>query len=380
MRPSVAILLLLFSSILLHIHAADIRERIRAHDEPQIVSWRVLEGVTEPFEEDPEDILPPWKHMKQLADAKAADMAIPQALADYGQLIRHSTLFGDMPLEERYDVFLSMARLLKLMGFQQRAELLLYEAMSYTTLPYEAHLQLGLLALDREDLEKAQMHFKNCLFFREDDVVILAHLTVVLMAEGRMYESKFFISRILTSLEKRAQGLSFPLRGGDIEALSARVEHARMARWTEELMLRSFHGDFTVTPSAVVDLLRMFSSLYQFIQEGQLTGRFEFDLGQSLYEGGRPVVGRMMMARGHLSANAQEEGVLSTQVVALRLAFDYPIVPRSLVGRPHRPSSLFLTHAHRPSSNPTVTKSTPHPPPLDRHPAQLPQHHLVPGR
>ena len=50
------------------------------------------------------------------------------------------------------------------MGFHQRAELLLYEglslllllllllllAMSYTNNPYEAHLQLGLLFLDKE--------------------------------------------------------------------------------------------------------------------------------------------------------------------------------------------------------------------------------------
>ena len=35
-----------------------------------------------------------------------------------------------------------MAKLLKTMGFHQRAELLLYEAMSYSTSPYEAHVQV----------------------------------------------------------------------------------------------------------------------------------------------------------------------------------------------------------------------------------------------
>ena len=63
-------------------------------------------------------------------------------------------------------------------------QLLLYEAMSYTSNPYEAHLQLGILFLDKEDLNKAKMHFKNCLFFKENDILILAHLTVILVSEG----------------------------------------------------------------------------------------------------------------------------------------------------------------------------------------------------
>ena len=308
---------------------SELRERIRAHDEPQIVSWRVLEGVTEPFELDA-SVLPQWKMMKMLADTKAANLAIPQALADYGQLIRHSTLFGDMPLEERYDVFLSMSRLLKLMGFHQRAELLLLEAMSYTNAPYEAHYQLGLLAMDREDLDKAKVHLKNCLFFKEDDVLILTYLSVVLIAEGRTHEAKFFLGRILANLERRAQAMPALLRGGDMKSLSARADHALVSRWAEELILRSFHGDFAITPSGIGELFRMFSNLYVYLSEGQLDGRFEFDLGQSLYEGGRPVVGKMMMARGHAAANAAEEGFVSTQVVALRLALDYPVVPRSV--------------------------------------------------
>ena len=56
-----------------------------------------------------------------------------------------------MPMNEKYDVFLSMANLLKRMGFHQKAELLLYEAMSYSQEPYEAHMQLGLIFLDKED-------------------------------------------------------------------------------------------------------------------------------------------------------------------------------------------------------------------------------------
>jgi hypothetical protein len=36
----------------------------------------------------------------------------------------------------------------------------------------------------------------------------------------------------------------------------------------------------------------MFSHLYTWLAEGEMTGRYIFDLGQSLYEGGRPEIGR----------------------------------------------------------------------------------------
>jgi hypothetical protein len=147
--------------------------------------------------------------MKTAADQKAANKMIQQALTEYGQLLKHPYMFGEMPMEERYDVFLSMSKLLKLMGFHQKAELLLYEAMSYTQHPFEAHLQLGLLFLDKEDLDKAKMHLKNCLFYRESEIVILIHMAVILIAEGKIHESKFYVSRILSGLELRIRKVSF---------------------------------------------------------------------------------------------------------------------------------------------------------------------------
>jgi hypothetical protein len=57
-----------------------------------------------------------------------------------------------------------MSKLLKGLGFLQKAELLLYEALTYSQEPHEAHLQLGLLFVDQEDLAKAKMHLKNCLY------------------------------------------------------------------------------------------------------------------------------------------------------------------------------------------------------------------------
>ena len=62
---------------------------IRGDDEPRIVSWRVLEGVTEPFNSNVEQLTPPWKLMKMAADNKAAELNIQQALHEYGQLLRH---------------------------------------------------------------------------------------------------------------------------------------------------------------------------------------------------------------------------------------------------------------------------------------------------
>ena len=99
-----------------------------------------------------------WKIMKREADNKAAARLSLLALEEYGNLLKNPFIFGEMPFEERYDVFLTMSKLLKGMGFLQKAELLLYEALSYTQEPHEAHLQLGLLYLDKEDLSKAKMH------------------------------------------------------------------------------------------------------------------------------------------------------------------------------------------------------------------------------
>ena len=184
------------------------------NDEPHIVSWRVLEGVTEPFDSFRPSDIPLWKQMKNAADQKAANMMIQAALHEYGQLLRFWH-FGEMPIEEKYDVFLSMSKLLKVMGFHQRAELLLFEAISYTTKPYEAHFQLALLYLDKEDLDKAKVHFKNCLFFRENDIIILSYLSVVLIAEGKLHEAKFFISRVLSGLDARVHKLSALLNLGN---------------------------------------------------------------------------------------------------------------------------------------------------------------------
>ena len=45
-----------------------------------------------------------------------------------------------------------------------------------------------------------------------------------------------------------------------------------------------------------------------------MSGRFVFDLGQSLYEGGKPAIGGLMMTRGFLTADATLEGEVSTEV------------------------------------------------------------------
>ena len=83
---------------------------MRGDDEPHIVSWRVLEGVIKSFDSFRPSEIPLWKQMKNSADQKAVNMMLQHAM------------------EERSDI---LSKLLKMMGFQQRAELLLYEAMSY---------------------------------------------------------------------------------------------------------------------------------------------------------------------------------------------------------------------------------------------------------
>lgn len=308
--------------------------RIKGDDEPHLVTWRVLEGVTEPFG-NIHNLYekPAWKVMKEAADQKAASLMIQLALHEYGQLLRHPYMFGEMPMEERYDVFLSMAKLLKLMGFHQRAELLLYEAMAYTNQPYEANLQLGLLFLDKEDTEKAKMHFKNCLFFREADVLVLVHISSILIAESKVHEAKFFMSRLLTILEKKMFTLSSIIQNNkqvDIDSLSSRVEHSVLSRWLDDLMIKIFHGEFRMTPSSLVENFKMFSNLYSWLDDGEMIGRFVFDMGQSLYEGGKPKIGIMMMRRGFETSDPISEGIVSTELVGIRLALDFPVVPSSI--------------------------------------------------
>ena len=91
--------LVLLTYVLLHTNGEMLSGRIRGEDEPQIASWRVLEGVTEPFDSFRPIDLPVWKQMKNSADLKAANMMIQNALHEYGQLLRHWH-FGDMPHEE----------------------------------------------------------------------------------------------------------------------------------------------------------------------------------------------------------------------------------------------------------------------------------------
>lgn len=104
--PHKTMLLLLFLLLCLHSFTPTFSEissgRIKGSDEPHLVSWRVLEGITEPYETQQQKAIPAWKQMKNAADSKAAMMAIQQALHEYGQLLRHPYMFGEMPPEERY--------------------------------------------------------------------------------------------------------------------------------------------------------------------------------------------------------------------------------------------------------------------------------------
>ena len=107
------------------------------------------------------------------------------------------------------------------------------------------------------------------------------------------------------------------------------MDHSSLARWLEDMMVRVIHGELQVTTATSLQLVRMLSNLYTLIGDGELTGRMVFDIGQSLYEGGRPQIGHMMMNRGHSTSNAVVEGEVSYEVVKLRLQMDYPVVPAS---------------------------------------------------
>jgi tetratricopeptide (TPR) repeat protein len=307
--------------------------RIKGDDEPRLVSWKVLEGITEPFGTSYESTIPIWKQMKISADQKAANMAMQQALHEYGQILRHPYVFGEMPSEERYDVFLSMAKLLKAMGFHQRAEMILHEAMTHTINAYEANFQLGLLFLDKEDLETSKMYFKNCLFYQESDILILTYLTTILLTEGKIHEATFFLSRIMSGLEERIRKLSFVMSETEIQAISnAKIDYKALSNWIEkDLIVKVFYGEFHITPSSIIELSKYFSNLYSWIQSGEMVGRFVFDLGQSLYEGGRSKIGLLMMNRGYETSSSESEGIVSHEIVKLRLSIEYPVIPESVL-------------------------------------------------
>jgi hypothetical protein len=191
-----------------------------------------------------------------------------------------------MPMEERYDVFLSMSKLLQVMGFHQRAELLLYEAMSYTTKPHDAHFQLATLFLDKEDLNMAKIHLKNCLYFRENDIVILIYLAMISMSESKIHEAKFFISRIIMGLQEQSNKLSnHPLPSSinnyipEVHQMNTQMEHMKFYRWVEDILSKSFRGEVRITPLNIMESLEMFSKLYTWLNNGEYTGRYLFDLG-----------------------------------------------------------------------------------------------------
>ena len=269
--------------------------------------------------------------MKDLADKKASELSYRHALNEYGSLIRHPTNFGQMPNEEKYDTFISMSRLLKDMGFYQKAELLLYEAMSYSNEPYEAHYLLGLLFLDKEDIEKSKMHLKNCLFYKESDTVILIYLSTILFTEGKTHEAKFYVSRILKSLESKMMKLTSLLGGvaGTSVVTPEEMNHMEFIMGLEDLIVKVFHAEFIYIPSATTELFRFYHSFYQYLTRDDLKGRFVFDLGQSLYEHGKSVVGKQMMLRGW-ETRSDNEGVVSETVVRLRTHLDHPVVPSSV--------------------------------------------------
>lgn len=147
-----------------------------------------------------------------------------------------------------------------------------------------------------------------------------------------------------------------------------RVEHWELQQWLEELLIRVFHGDYLATgatltnddvyPSLgdldvighsgaehgmtlnqiksdaktynILETFQMFSNLYDWLADGEMTGRFVFDIGQSLYESGKTELGHSMMRRGHLTANPSVEGYVSVEVVKIRLALDCPVIPNSI--------------------------------------------------
>ena len=119
------------------------------HNGNKIDTHKVLEGITEPFDinlNQNKVEIPPWKVLKNAADMKTKQHFNQQALKEYGYILRTPHLYNEIPSYEKYNIFLTMAKLLKYMGFHQRAEVLLIESLNFAhtpVTPFESHFQLG---------------------------------------------------------------------------------------------------------------------------------------------------------------------------------------------------------------------------------------------
>jgi hypothetical protein len=126
---------------------------------------------------------------------------------------------------------------------------------------------------------------KNCLYYRETDILILIHMTVILIAEGKLcsiqyyarcacqagrlsysdcdfslsltagktHEAKFYVTRVLSVLEARVQKFSFlyPNREetvADMLRSGSRRDHSALTAWLEDLLVQVFHGELKVLP------------------------------------------------------------------------------------------------------------------------------------
>jgi hypothetical protein len=96
-------------------------------------------------------------------------------------------------------------------------------------------------------------------------------------------------------------------------------------------------------PGEAVDFWLKFSDLLTWLAAGEMNGRFVFDLGASLVEGGMPETGNLMLRRGHDTSDISE-GPVSIQIIKMRIALDFPVVPKSLsevIDCFHRMSAFF---------------------------------------
>ncbi len=80
----------------------------------------------------------------------------------------------------------------------------------------------------------------------------------------RRFEAKYFVSRLLSALEIRVRKLLHFMgrEQGDLVRITARAEQTEVARWLEDIALLVMHGEFRVTPSANLEMVKMFSNVY----------------------------------------------------------------------------------------------------------------------
>ena len=131
-----------------------------------------------------------WKRYALEAKEKETKGNLHDALQCYTLLLENHHLVARMMDEERYDLHLSVGKLMVRMGMLSRAESIFFASTSLVHEPSEAYFNLARLKSHQGKLDDAVLHYKHHLFFQSDNLESLQNLGCLLVIKGSINEGK----------------------------------------------------------------------------------------------------------------------------------------------------------------------------------------------